>query len=66
GLLLKLRFAFDHFINLRPSKLFPNTATPLAGPGSPPGPGTGGPAAQAAKYWDSESRSSSSTRSGRV
>lgn len=29
GLLLKLRFAFDHFINLRPSKLFPNTATPL-------------------------------------
>ncbi|MFJ8558830.1 3-isopropylmalate dehydrogenase [Streptomyces microflavus] len=31
GLLLKLRFSFDHFINLRPSKLFPNTATPLAG-----------------------------------
>lgn len=31
GLLLKLRFAFDHFINLRPSKLFPNTATLLAG-----------------------------------
>ncbi|MFD4832815.1 3-isopropylmalate dehydrogenase [Streptomyces sp. SID4919] len=31
GLLLKLRFAFDHYINLRPSKLFPNTATPLAG-----------------------------------
>ncbi|MBT2524121.1 3-isopropylmalate dehydrogenase [Streptomyces sp. ISL-99] len=31
GLLLKLRFAFDHFINLRPSKLFPGTATPLAG-----------------------------------
>ncbi|MHC0434078.1 3-isopropylmalate dehydrogenase [Streptomyces sp. O3] len=31
GLLLKLRFAFDHFINLRPSKLFPNTSTPLAG-----------------------------------
>ncbi|WP_432094281.1 3-isopropylmalate dehydrogenase [Streptomyces sp. bgisy100] len=31
GLLLKLRFAFDHFINLRPSKLFPNTATPLEG-----------------------------------
>ncbi|MFE0193110.1 3-isopropylmalate dehydrogenase [Streptomyces sp. NPDC058989] len=31
GLLLKLRFAFDHFVNLRPSKLFPNTATPLAG-----------------------------------
>ncbi|MBZ4019165.1 3-isopropylmalate dehydrogenase [Streptomyces purpurogeneiscleroticus] len=31
GLLLKLRFAFDHFVNLRPSKLFPNTGTPLAG-----------------------------------
>jgi 3-isopropylmalate dehydrogenase len=31
GLLLKLRFAFDHYINLRPSKLFPNTSTPLAG-----------------------------------
>ncbi|GGN50315.1 3-isopropylmalate dehydrogenase [Streptomyces kronopolitis] len=31
GLLLKLRFAFDHYVNLRPSKLFPNTSTPLAG-----------------------------------
>src|SRR5215203_4068109 len=31
GLLLKLRFAFDHFVNLRPSKLFPNTGTPLEG-----------------------------------
>ncbi|MDT0378691.1 3-isopropylmalate dehydrogenase [Streptomyces sp. DSM 42041] len=31
GLLLKLRFAFDHFVNLRPSKLFPQTATPLQG-----------------------------------
>ncbi|MEU5609008.1 3-isopropylmalate dehydrogenase [Streptomyces sparsogenes] len=31
GLLLRLRFAFDHYVNLRPSKLFPNTATPLAG-----------------------------------
>ncbi|UGY93775.1 3-isopropylmalate dehydrogenase [Streptomyces gobiensis] len=31
GMLLKLRFAFDHYVNLRPSKLFPNTATPLAG-----------------------------------
>ncbi|MEV0038781.1 3-isopropylmalate dehydrogenase [Streptomyces sp. NPDC050804] len=31
GLLLKLRFAFDHYVNLRPSKLFPRTATPLAG-----------------------------------
>ncbi len=31
GLLLKLRFAFDHYVNLRPSKLLPRTATPLAG-----------------------------------
>ncbi|WBB62843.1 3-isopropylmalate dehydrogenase [Streptomyces sp. WMMC500] len=31
GLLLKLRFAFDHYVNLRPSKLFPGTGTPLAG-----------------------------------
>ncbi|WP_329455474.1 3-isopropylmalate dehydrogenase [Streptomyces sp. NBC_01497] len=31
GLLLTLRFAFDHYVNLRPSRLFPNTATPLAG-----------------------------------
>jgi 3-isopropylmalate dehydrogenase len=31
GLLLKLRFAFEHYVNLRPGKLFPNTATPLAG-----------------------------------
>jgi 3-isopropylmalate dehydrogenase len=31
GLLLKLRFAFDHYVNLRPSRLFPNTETPLAG-----------------------------------
>ncbi|SFT20166.1 3-isopropylmalate dehydrogenase [Streptomyces harbinensis] len=31
GLLLKLRFAFDHYVNLRPSVLFPNTPTPLAG-----------------------------------
>ncbi|MEU1310387.1 3-isopropylmalate dehydrogenase [Streptomyces cinnamoneus] len=31
GLLLKLRFAFDHYVNLRPSKLLPHTATPLAG-----------------------------------
>ncbi len=30
GLLLKLRFAFDHAVNLRPSKLFPKTSTPLA------------------------------------
>jgi 3-isopropylmalate dehydrogenase len=31
GLLLKLRFAFEHYVNLRPGKLFPNTKTPLAG-----------------------------------
>ncbi|SHI33737.1 3-isopropylmalate dehydrogenase [Tessaracoccus bendigoensis DSM 12906] len=30
GLLLKLRFAFDHGINLRPSKLYPGVPTPLA------------------------------------
>ena len=31
GLLLKLRFAFDHYINLRPAKLWPGTHSPLAG-----------------------------------
>ncbi|GGO93043.1 3-isopropylmalate dehydrogenase [Wenjunlia tyrosinilytica] len=31
GLLLKLRFAFDHHVNLRPSKLFPGVESPLAG-----------------------------------
>ena len=31
GLLLKLRFAFDHYINLRPAKLWPGTNSPLAG-----------------------------------
>ncbi|MCF6526310.1 3-isopropylmalate dehydrogenase [Streptomyces sp. JJ36] len=31
GLLLKLRFAFDHYVNLRPARLFPRAATPLAG-----------------------------------
>ncbi|NUS74225.1 MAG: 3-isopropylmalate dehydrogenase [Corynebacteriales bacterium] len=30
GLLLKLRFAFDHFVNLRPTKLWPGTTGPLA------------------------------------
>ena len=29
GLLLKLRFAFDHYINLRPAKLFPGVKSPL-------------------------------------
>jgi len=28
--LLKLRFAFDHYVNLRPSRLWPGTASPLA------------------------------------
>ena len=31
GLLLKLRFDFDQYVNLRPSKLWPGTAGPLAG-----------------------------------
>jgi 3-isopropylmalate dehydrogenase len=31
GLLLKLRFAFDHYVNLRPSRLFPGVRSPLAG-----------------------------------
>ena len=31
GLLLKLRFELDHYVNLRPVKLFPGVATPLAG-----------------------------------
>jgi 3-isopropylmalate dehydrogenase len=30
GLLLKLRFTFDHYVNLRPSRLFPGVPTPLA------------------------------------
>jgi 3-isopropylmalate dehydrogenase len=33
GLLLKLRFAFDHYINLRPTTLLPGVASPLAVPG---------------------------------
>ena len=31
GLLLKLRFALDHHVNLRPVRLFPGAASPLAG-----------------------------------
>src|SRR5579875_2735168 len=31
GLLLRLRFELDHHVNLRPAKLYPGTATPLAG-----------------------------------
>jgi 3-isopropylmalate dehydrogenase len=30
GLLLRLRFAFDQYVNLRPSRLFPGVASPLA------------------------------------
>jgi 3-isopropylmalate dehydrogenase len=33
GLLLKLRFAFEHAVNLRPVKLYPGVTTPLAGVG---------------------------------
>ena len=33
GVLLPLRFELDHHVNLRPVKLFPGVATPLAGKG---------------------------------
>ncbi|WP_426520604.1 3-isopropylmalate dehydrogenase [Diaminobutyricibacter sp. McL0618] len=33
GLLLKLRFSLDHYVNLRPTRLFPGIASPLAEPG---------------------------------
>lgn len=33
GLLLKLRFAFDHYVNFRPTTLFPGVASPLVNPG---------------------------------
>jgi 3-isopropylmalate dehydrogenase len=33
GLLLKARFALDHHINLRPSRLYPGVTSPLADPG---------------------------------
>ena len=33
GLLLKLRFALDHYVNLRPAKLYPGVVSPLAAPG---------------------------------
>ncbi|WP_346924534.1 3-isopropylmalate dehydrogenase [uncultured Arthrobacter sp.] len=32
-LLLKLRFSLDHFVNLRPSRLYPGIGSPLAHPG---------------------------------
>ena len=33
-MLLKLRFSLDHFVNLRPSRLYPGVASPLANPGN--------------------------------
>ena len=33
GLLLRLRFELDHYVNLRPSRLYPGVPTPLANPG---------------------------------
>jgi 3-isopropylmalate dehydrogenase len=33
GMLLKLRFAFDHHVNLRPTRLYPGVASPLSNPG---------------------------------
>jgi 3-isopropylmalate dehydrogenase len=36
GLLLRLRFALDHHVNLRPARLYPGVASPLRlGPGDP-------------------------------
>jgi 3-isopropylmalate dehydrogenase len=33
GLLLRLRFELDHYVNLRPARIYPGVATPLADPG---------------------------------
>lgn len=33
GLLLKLRFAFDHYVNLRPAAIWPGVRSPLENPG---------------------------------
>ena len=33
GLLLTMRFALDHHVNLRPAKLYPTATSPLANPG---------------------------------
>lgn len=33
GLLLEMRFALDHHVNLRPSRLYPTASSPLAEPG---------------------------------
>ena len=34
GLLLRLRFAFDHYVNLRPTVLLPGIESPLSNPGA--------------------------------
>ncbi len=34
GLLLRLRFAFDHYVNLRPTSLMPSVVSPLVDPGT--------------------------------
>jgi 3-isopropylmalate dehydrogenase len=33
GLLLRLRFELDHYVNLRPARLYPGVSSPLADPG---------------------------------
>jgi 3-isopropylmalate dehydrogenase len=33
GLLLRLRFELDHYVNLRPSRIYPGATSPLADPG---------------------------------
>ena len=33
GLLLRLRFELDHYVNLRPSRIYPGAVSPLANPG---------------------------------
>ena len=33
GLLLRLRFELDHYVNLRPTRVFPGVPSPLAAPG---------------------------------
>ena len=33
GLLLKLRFSLDHYVNLRPTRIFPGVTSPLTNPG---------------------------------
>ncbi len=38
GLLLRLRFAFDHHVNLRPARLLPGVVSPLRGPAGFDGP----------------------------